>query len=307
MASASYHCQATPATAQLRPPAEEDSHLRVLQFNRSDTVNPSNKEDHVRDLEQYWDRLGRAPSRAGLWWLAERAGALRTLEEEFGQEVTSEESMELLAGAWLGAWEELMSSLRAQRMDMADQDLEDVLQEAGMRLGALYRAWKGPRQARFTTFLHRVLQRDAARRCKARARLPLTNILDPADDSSSALIAPAAETREYVLRALALRRFVWYAYLSPNNPDRLKYDYAAIDFVAFIGVLDGKSPHDLAMQNQLHPDDDDWGADPKGIDRHQQWWRNRYLSAKKRIDELLATEEGRQRYEWFEDQLRGTR
>jgi hypothetical protein len=112
MASASYHCQATPATAQLRPPAEEDSHLRVLQFNRSDTVNPSNKEDHVRDLEQYWDRLGRAPSRAGLWWLAERAGALRTLEEEFGQEVTSEETMELLAGAWLGAWEELMSSLR---------------------------------------------------------------------------------------------------------------------------------------------------------------------------------------------------
>ena len=278
-------------------PRALDIDMTVLPFRAADTL-PPKKEVYLRLLDTFKQRLDRTPSRAGLWWLSERAAALRSLEREYGQELTQEEVAELLAGAWVGAQEELITSLRARRMDVSTETLEDVLQSAGLRLGDLYRKWRGPESARFTTYLHRILQRDAHR---AHRRAGIVH--PPAEDILDVLVAPSSESRDFELRVLALRRFIWYHFVSPNNPSPVNHDYARCDYVALIATLDGKSFHQLAMQNQLHPEDNDWGPDPLDDDRHRKWWRNRKLRAQTRLTELLSNDEGRAHFQWLQEQL----
>jgi len=227
------------------------------------------------------------PRAAGPGALSELASHLKELCPS-GEEFATE-GRELLAEGLFGASDELIRRLRQDARGLSEEGAEEVLSGLALRLDRLFHAWR--RDCAFFKYLQLIGVRDAWAMLKREQREQATldePIAPEVDEQDSPLRAFSAK-----LQVQALLRFAWYLWGSPDNPQRLQYDKAMVDFLALSTRLSGGSFDELVARYQPRPGS--WGPGLGEPDR--KWWRGRASMAQRRLQDALEDARTRQVYD----------
>lgn len=186
-----------------------------------------------------------------------------------------------LARPFLAAASALCAQLRAADRRLGPEDAEDVVQTLAGRLGGLYGAWR--QEGSFGAFLW-TTARNLARQTQRG--------LDRTEAMDGEPVDAADEHRSDGAEAVGLRRYIWYRFGSPDNPDRWIHApgrgqrLAPASLMALQARLHGQSAAWLVTNLQPRPDTAYWGPDRGEEDR--KWWRNRATLAYRQIQDELA-------------------
>lgn len=224
------------------------------------------------------------PRHVGLDALSQLAERLRALEHE--GRANREEAHQLLLESCFAALPSLQRLVRSHADGLSEEVAEEVVAELSTRLDALYANWTGT--GSFRAYLTRILVREA---WSTSTRERAHRVQEPQEDTFAEEGEQEAPLSSIQMQAL--RRFAWYLYGSPDNPDRVRSDKALVDFMAYCARLEGRPFADLVRDLQPRPGSWDQGRGELDC----KWWRGRAQMAQARIRKALQQPRYRTAYE----------